>query len=195
MSIKIAISFLFYSIISGITPGPANLFSLSSSIRYGKSKALNQWKGLFIGYLIVSILSAFICYFISISVGKYTKYLSFIGAAYILYLAFKIIFSKKEISSKENDLCSFRKGIFIQVTNVKVIIFCITVMSTYVLPYSKSFIALFVMGMILPFIGPFCNLAWIFAGEYIRKIFSNYQKQINIIMSVSLVICAFTMIL
>lgn len=50
--------------ISEDIPGPANLCSLSDAMKYGKKQALLQWRGLFIGYAVVSICSAFVAYFL-----------------------------------------------------------------------------------------------------------------------------------
>lgn len=43
-------SFLLYCYIGAITPGPANLCSLSTALRYGKGPALRQWRGLFLSF-------------------------------------------------------------------------------------------------------------------------------------------------
>ena len=42
-------TFLIYCFVSAITPGPANLCSLVSAMKYGKKQALLQWRGLFTG--------------------------------------------------------------------------------------------------------------------------------------------------
>ena len=86
-------------------------------------------------------------------------------------------------------------GFLIQATNVKVIIFCITVFTGYMLPYRRDFISLFLVGIILPFIGPVCNLVWLFTGAKMQKFFESHKKTINNIMSGSLIFCAISMIL
>ena len=45
MPVALIPSFLFYCYINGITPGPANLCSLSASLNAGKKVALRQWWG------------------------------------------------------------------------------------------------------------------------------------------------------
>lgn len=44
---QVILPFLIYSFITSITPGPANLCSLSTALHYGKATALRQWRGLY----------------------------------------------------------------------------------------------------------------------------------------------------
>lgn len=57
MPVSMIPSFLLYCYVAGITPGPANLCSLSAALRYGKETALRQWRGLFTGFFVVSMMS------------------------------------------------------------------------------------------------------------------------------------------
>lgn len=191
MPISLIPPFLFYCVVSGITPGPANLCSLSASMNYGKKAALGQWRGLFIGYAVVSICSVFIAFFPDNIMNKFIFAFSIIGAAYILYLAIHILFiSKNQPEQIRKTNCNFWSGFLLQVTNVKVIIFCLTALTSYVIPYTKSFWILLLIGFCLPFTGPITNLAWIYAGVWLKKTFFNYDKILNIMMAVSLLFCA-----
>ncbi|MDY6285253.1 MAG: hypothetical protein SPL19_08435 [Fibrobacter sp.] len=91
MSLEVALSFLLYAFVSGITPGPANLCSLSVAMKTGKSVAIKQWYGLFTGYTIVALASVFIVYFISSAFESFIEVFSFIGAIYIAYLAISLL--------------------------------------------------------------------------------------------------------
>ncbi len=81
------LSFLFYAFISGIPPGPANICSLSAALRYGRQAALRQWTGLFTGFAAVAVASGVVCYLIGSTLGEYVKYLSYVGAGYLIFLA------------------------------------------------------------------------------------------------------------
>ena len=86
-------SFLFYCFVNGIPPGPANLSSLSASMNYGKCRALNQWRGLFTGFLVDAMLAAAFCVLLGQAVGEHIRFLTYIGAAYIVWLAVHIFLS------------------------------------------------------------------------------------------------------
>lgn len=195
MPISLIPSFLFYSIVAGITPGPANLCSLSAAMKYGRKEALRQWRGLFVGYSVVSVSAAFVAYFLGDLFKRSIWILSFIGAAYIVYLAIHILLStNKEQKENTMDKCDFGTGFFVQTTNVKVMVFCLTVLTSYVLPYSDSFWMLLFISVLLPFIGPVTNLAWIFAGVMLQEVFQKHEKIMNIIMAAALVLCAVSLI-
>ena len=77
---------------------------------------------------------------------------------------------------------------------VKVIVFCMTALGSFVLPYSQSLQSLLAVGISLPFTGPVCNLAWIFAGTKLRDLFKEHRKTLNIIMAAALVLCAISLV-
>ena len=53
---------------------------------------------------------------------------------------------------------------------------------------------LLAMGLFLPFTGPMCNLIWLFAGASMQKLFANHRKTVDIVMAVSLALCAVNMV-
>lgn len=194
MPLKLIPSFLFYCFVSGITPGPANLCSLSAALKYGREAALRQWRGLFTGFFVIAVGSVFVTYFLGNVMGDHVRWLSYIGAAYIIYLALHILRSPEAEERLENSSCNFLTGLLVQLTNVKVMIFCLTALTSYVLPYAHSFWSLFLVGCILPFTGPICNLAWLFAGVSLRQMFERHRKLLNIVMALSLFACALSIV-
>ena len=115
MSLEVALSFLLYAFVSGITPGPANLCSLSVAMKTGKSVAIKQWYGLFTGYTIVALASVFIVYFISSAFESFIEVFSFIGAIYIAYLAISLLLQAiKPYDEIRNNRATgnFRTGLF-----------------------------------------------------------------------------------
>ena len=81
MPVSILPSFLLYCYITAITPGPANLCSLSAALRYGRTVALRQWRGLAAGFFIDSMAAVLISRLLGDVLGSYVQYLSWIGAA------------------------------------------------------------------------------------------------------------------
>lgn len=194
MPITMIPSFLIYCYIGAITPGPANLCSLSAALRYGRGPALRQWRGLFMGFFTVSMFSVVTTYFLGTVLNQYVGVLSFIGAAYILWLAWHMLHSSGIELSDSKDMPCFRTGYFLQLTNVKIIVYCLTALSSFVLPYTHSFWVLLAVGLFLPFTGPIANLVWLFAGVSMQKLFSNHRKAVDIVMAVSLTLCAVSLV-
>ncbi|MBQ5465553.1 MAG: LysE family transporter [Fibrobacter sp.] len=193
MTLEIALSFLLYALVSGITPGPANLCSLSVAMGSGKSIAIRQWYGLFTGYTIVSLVSVFIVYFISSAFENFIEIFSFVGAIYIAYLATSLLIQAfKPLGELRNNSTtgSFRTGLFVQLTNVKIMVFCLTAITTYMLPHHQDFPHLFLLGLFLPLTGPICNLAWLFAGFLLQGLFQKHHRIFYTLMGLSLLYCA-----
>lgn len=187
-------SFLLYCYIGAITPGPANLCSLSTALKYGKGPALKQWRGLFTGFFLVSMASVLVTFFLGTVLNDYVGIFAWIGAAYILWMAWHMLRSAGVVEAGNVDTPCFRRGLFVQLTNVKIMVFCLTALASYVLPYSRSFWVLLGVGLFLPFTGPVANLVWLFAGASLQKLFANHRKAVDIVMAVSLMLCAVSLV-
>lgn len=194
MPISLIPSFLLYCFVGGITPGPANLCSLGAALRYGRGPALRQWRGLFCGFFLDSMGAVALTWLLGAALSEYVGMLSWVGAAYLLWMAWHTLRSSGADIGSDPAAPSFRTGLLVNLTNVKVIIFCIAALSGYVLPYSRSPWALLAVGLFLPFTGPLCNLVWLFAGASLQKLFADYRKTVDIVMALSLVLCAVSLV-
>lgn len=132
---------------------------------------------------------AIITHFIGVAFSEYVIYLKYIGASYILYLAYKI-WNSKGLAKESDADCLFLSGMLVQLTNAKMLLFDVTAFSTFVLPYSNKLADLFEVGCWLTLAGPGGNIVWILAGSYLRRFFENYKKQIDIASALALVGCA-----
>lgn len=198
MPVSLIPSFLAYCFFLCITPGPANLCILSTALRYGKKAALRQWRGLFTGYCIVSMLSVLTAYFLGSVLDQHAATLSWVGAAYLLWMAWRTLRSPglpQDGSPADSAAPGFLSGMLVNLTNVKVILYCLTALSTFVLPYTRSFWALLAVGLFLPFTGPMANFVWLFAGTALQKLFVNHRRAADILCAAALALCAVSLVL
>ena len=49
-------------------------------------------------------------------------------------------------------------------------------------------------GLFLPFTGPVANLVWLFAGASLQKLFQDHRKTVDVVMAVSLALCALSLV-
>ncbi|MBO4754492.1 MAG: LysE family transporter [Bacteroidales bacterium] len=189
MPISLLPSLLLAIIVVGYTPGPANLYSLACCLKYGRRKALKMWRGLFIGFCIDLFLMVLLTHLLGEMMGHYVVYLKYIGVAYILWLAWKM-FRDQGLEDTEAKDCTFTSGMLMQMTNAKMLLFELTVFSTYVLPYSNRLISLFLVAPLLLIAGPGANFAWLYAGAYLRRFLHKYRKQVDLTMALLLAACA-----
>lgn len=190
MNFQTIITFFTFILICGITPGPANLTSLATSLQYGRKPALRQWLGLISGALTDCLISVIIVFFLGTALNKYVKWLAFIGTAYLIYLAIKMFRRSYSSDQKEVKEPGFLTGYILNLSNVKIILTCITALSSYVLPYSTNFPLILIFGICIGVTLPSCNLVWLFLGLSLQRFFVKYQKIVNIVMGLALIYCA-----
>lgn len=189
MPISLIPSLLLAILAVGYSPGPANLYSLACCLKFGRRKALKMWRGLLTGFSIGAVIMVVLTHLLGEVMGDYVIYLKYLGAAYILWLAWKMWrFSGQ--NNTEAQECTFTSGMIVQLTNAKMLLFELTAFSVYVLPYSDRIADLFVVAALLLIAGPGANLVWLYAGAYLRRFFSKYQKQVDIVMAILLALCA-----
>ena len=185
---------LLQILVVGYTPGPANIYSLAMSLRHGRKQSLEMWLGLLTGFSIAVTLLAMLTHFIGMAFGQYVGFLKYVGAAYIVYLAFRILRSNRQGNEKQDD-CTFLSGMLVQMTNAKMLLFDLTAFSTFVLPYSNSLVDLLEVGAWLMIAGPGGNLVWLLAGSSLRRFFTKYGRQVDVVSAVALLLCTLYIIL
>lgn len=183
-------SLLLYILALGYTPGPSNLCAFHSGIHFGRRHAMRVWWGFVIGFLFIDTTLVLVTHFLGDILGPYVKYLSYAGALYMLSLAVMIIVKSGQSKEDMAKSCTVRTGIIIEVTNVKVWMFCLTALGTFVLPYSSSFVELAKVGVLLTLAGPVANLVWLVAGAGLNSLTERYGRLIDIILAAVLVLSA-----
>lgn len=189
MPIELLPSIMFAIFAVGYTPGPANLYALACVLKYGRKRALRMWQGELVGFWIAVSVLALLTHFLGDVLGEYVRWLKYLGSVYMLWLAWKM-YHRADVGEGDAKECSFASGMVVQLTNAKMMLFDLTAFSVYVLPYSNRLSDLFVVAALLTIAGPGGNLVWLLAGSFLRKFFVEYMKQINIVMSLLLALCA-----
>ena len=126
--------------------------------------------------------------------GQYVKYVKYVGAAYILYLAWKTYSSSGKPQGQSRD-CSFFSGMIVQLTNAKILLFDLMVFSSFVLPYSEKLSDLLAVAPFIAIAGPGANLVWLLMGGFLHRLFSRHQRKMEIAMALCLVACAVVIML
>ena len=109
MPMPVLSNFLIYCVVNAFTPGPGNILALNTVTNYGYKKGKTLFFGIFVGYYIVQILCAIFVYGVNSLLPNVMEVTKYIGAAYILWLAIHIAFSKKTSENTEQS-ASFLKG-------------------------------------------------------------------------------------
>lgn len=182
-------SFLIYCIIITFAPGPTHIVTLSTVQNYGAKKAINFCYGASIAFAIILVLSVVLNSVLDSFLPKIIIIIQIIGVSYILYLAYQI-YNMNNSPIEKKDFASFKTGFLMQFINPKVILFCITIFPSFIMPYYNSFYELITFAFIVSIIGSLSFFSWVIFGSLLKSFLVTYQKIVNIILSLFLVYCA-----
>ncbi|MED5100127.1 MULTISPECIES: LysE family transporter [Niallia] len=192
------LSFLLFVLVSSFTPGPNNFMAMSFANKYGFKKTIKFSLGVSAGFFVLALMCS-IFNLLLISILPIIKIpLTILGVGYILYLAYKTLTSKGINNNEKNDETNknlFLIGVLIQFINPKGILYGITVVSTFILPYYTSYFSYFIFSLFLGIIGFLSSICWSIFGSIFQKSLSKYQKPFNIIMALLLIYSAISIVL
>lgn len=143
ISVETLIPFFTASILLGLAPGPDNIFVLTQSALHGRIAGIVVMLGLCTGLIVHSITVALGVAVIFQTSAVAFSILKFIGAGYLLYLAWQALrASAEKIQSKNNENLNlwklYRRGIIMNITNPKVSIFFLAFLPQFADPANGS---------------------------------------------------------
>ncbi|MDK9711084.1 LysE family transporter [Acidaminobacter sp.] len=190
-------AFLSYVFITTFTPGPNNIMSMSNASRYGFLKSLPFNIGIFFGFLVILALSSLFSVSLYNVIPSIKPVMTVVGAVYILWLAWKTYHSKPHDSSGsgEKQTNTITAGLLLQFVNPKVILYSITTLSTFVVPYYSSIPVVIAFAVFLAFVGFVSTCCWSLFGSVFQRFLHSHQKLINSAMALLLVYCAVSLFL
>ncbi len=188
-------AFFSYVILSAFTPGPNNIMSMSNAGKYGFKGGFRFNIGVFLGFLLVLSACAAFSALLFNYIPKIEPVMVFIGAGYILWLAWSIWRDKPHEEKKGLlQTNSIFTGLVMQFINVKVILYGITTMSTFILPNYKSLPVIIAFILLLSLTGFIATCLWALFGAVFERIFREHKKALNLIMALLLVYTAYTLV-
>jgi threonine/homoserine/homoserine lactone efflux protein len=176
------------------SPGPNNIVASYSGFNFGVIKTLPHIFGVIFGFTtLVCVLN-----FGLINIFKLfpiiQEILKISGSIFLVYLAYKIAFSKNNNDNKKENPVKFIETFFFQFLNPKGVIVAIIMVSTYVEKGSNFLIYSFwVIGVSFS-CAVISIFFWTFIGKFLRKFATNekFIKWFNYVMSTLLLGCIAT---
>lgn len=197
MTLSLYLSFVAYACATTFLPGPNNVLLLSSAGQFGLKKCFRLLFGIWTGLVTVMLLAGTFCTVLQAVIPKIAPYFKYVGAAYILYLAWQTFKRKPGKGTAETDekTLRFLNGFMLQFLNVKVIMLGLASFPGYFMPYASNPLIIVLFAVTMAACCGTGNLIWGIAGSLIFPIYSKYYKVINLIMALMLVYCAGKIIL
>lgn len=138
MSLEAAITFAVAIFIFAITPGPGTFALLARALNTGAKSCFSMSFGMAISDIIYLILATYGLSAVAENYGGLFTAIRFIGAAYLLYLGWKMWTAdvstdfEKTKSKSSNWISGFIQGFLISASNPKVILFYIAFLPTFI---------------------------------------------------------------
>lgn len=159
--------------------------------KYGFRNTMRFCFGVGTGFFAILLLSSYFNLLLKNFIPKIEFFMTFLGVAYMLYLAVIIMMSKSsDDGTNSGKYNSFTAGMLLQFINPKGILYCITVVSTFIIPYHTSNLSLLFFSVVLALIGFMGTFSWNLFGSVFKIFLSKYRSQFNIIMALLLVYSA-----
>lgn len=189
-------AFSSYVLVTTFTPGPNNIMSMSNASRYGFKKSIKFNVGIFFGFLIIIALCSFFSIALYNLIPSIKPIMTCTGAVYIFWLAWKTLKSKPHSEDDNKKRTNtFLSGLLLQFVNPKVILYGVTTVSTFIVPYYKSVLVLTSFSAFLAFVAFVATCCWSLFGSLFQEFLSKNHKVFNIVMALLLVYCGVSLFL
>ena len=182
------LSYMPYALITTFTPGPNNLMSLYSVSAYGWRRGSRVIWGILAGFTVVMAVVILSCNELAQYMPGVVGWLKYFGAAYILWLAWHIAVSVP--SESRGDSVSVRSGFFLALSNVKVILYLITIFTAYVIPSGANLAEMSGHGALIIAVSAVSWGVWGTAGGLLQRFLARYYRPFNVVMGLALLWCA-----
>ena len=172
------LSIALFWFVAAFTPGPNNVVASYSGFNFGITKTIPLILGVTLGFtsliffLTIGLINIFKLFPILQNILKY------LGTLFLLYLAYKISFSKSSKEEEKKNPVTFFDTYFFQFLNPKGVLFGIIIVSTY-LELGENYLSYAIQIVLLAFIFSSTSITlWTFIGKFLRK-FATNDKFIN----------------
>ena len=188
------LSMALFWIVAAYTPGPNNVVASYSGFNFGIKKTIPHIFGVTFGFTLLVIALTFGLVNIFILFPIIQIVLKYLGSFFLIYLAYKISFSKSSIEKKSENPISFLDTFIFQFLNPKGVLIGIIIVSTYV-EYGDNYLNYATQIVLFAFIISLSSITfWTFVGKYLRKFATNekFIKYFNYAMSSLLLLSIIT---
>ena len=188
------LSMALFWIVAAYTPGPNNVIASYSGFNFGIKKTLPHIFGVTLGF-------TFLIFLLTIGLVNVFKIfpiiqvsLKYLGSIFLVYLAYKIYFSKIDSEKKNENPVKFIETFFFQFLNPKGVLIGIIIVSTYV-EHGENYLKYATQVIFFAFLVSLSSITfWTFVGKYLRKFATNekFIKYFNCVMSLLLILSIIT---
>jgi cysteine/O-acetylserine efflux protein len=188
-------SLISFILISTFTPGPSNISTASTAVLHGYKNSLKYQAGLAAGVFILMLLSGLLSTTLLRIFPAFEPIMRYIGAGYILYLAFAILKASYTFSEQDAKPLGVMHGFMLQILNPKLFVYAFTLFSAFLATMTGNVIFLTLIAILLAAVSFCATSLWALFGTAIKTHLRNphWNKIINISLSLLLVYSAISL--
>jgi cysteine/O-acetylserine efflux protein len=186
---------LSYILISSFTPGPSNISSASLAVVHGYKNTVRFQAGLAAGVFLLMFLSGLLSTTIVKIFPTFEPIMRYLGAVYILYLAFGILKASYTFTEIDNKPLGFLHGFTLQILNPKLFVYAFTLFSAFLSTITENLAILLLVVTSLAVVAFCATSTWALFGTVIKTQLQHPRLKtvVNIILSLSLVYTAISL--
>lgn len=178
--------FLYFAITAlaiHLTPGPAMMYCINSSITHGKRAGIAAAIGIELGTFIYVVTTGLGLSALILSSPLLYSGLKTLGALYLLYLAYRafprknIIVNYKSLGSKNSKFCG---GLILNLTNPKMLLFFCTLLPQFIPATHRTIGIFFLLGLSFNFSGLIVNVLAAIFGYDLKRYLINSPRIIRV---------------
>jgi cysteine/O-acetylserine efflux protein len=166
------------------------------AVLHGYKNTLKYQAGLAVGVFLLMLLSGWLSTTLLNIFPALEPLMRYIGAGYILYLAFGILKASYTFTEKDMNTLGFGHGLLLQLLNPKLIVYAFTLFSAFLSPPPTNITVLTLIVVLLAAISFCATSIWALFGTAIRTHLREprWRITINILLSLSLVYAAVSLL-
>ena len=187
-------SIALFWFVTAYTPGPNNVVASYSGFNFGINKTIPLILGVTLGFtslvifLCIGLINIFKLFPLIQTIIKY------LGTLFLIYLAYKIAFTKNSSDIKKENPVKFIETFLFQYLNPKGVTVAIIIVSNYI-DYGENYINHATQITLLALLFSSTSITcWTFIGKFLRKFATNekFIKYFNYVMSLLLILSIIT---
>ena len=182
---------VLFGIVTAFTPGPNNIMASHSGFNFGFRKTVPLMLGVIFGWtaLLISMEAGLIFIFQKFQIIQST--IKIFGSFFLIYLAYKIAFSKSKDSENIKQPIGFIDTFLFQFINPKGVVVAMITVSTFVDAQFNYLRDSIIVTVVFFFMAVGSISSWCLLGKYLRKFATSekFIKNFNYTMSFLLIVC------
>ncbi|WP_319756185.1 LysE family translocator [uncultured Sphaerochaeta sp.] len=190
------VSVFIFTFVTTYTPGPNTISSAMMGVQVGYRRSIPYFLGIATGFFTIMLLGGIFASLLARVLPEVMKVFSYVGAAYILYLAYRVLYADYALSQNRAKLLGYKDGLLLQLFNPKVLVLALTIYTTFLGTIDRSVSALMVSALFLTAMSFSAISLWASFGAAFSHLLTSQKTRrlINGLLALLLVYSAITLV-